>query len=49
LFKGKVQQKWGKLTNDDQDVIERRGAGMSASARSPGRGLKIMDAAVGTL
>ena len=21
-FKGKVQQKWGKLTNDDLDVIE---------------------------
>jgi uncharacterized protein YjbJ (UPF0337 family) len=21
-FKGKAQQKWGKLTNDDMDVIE---------------------------
>jgi uncharacterized protein YjbJ (UPF0337 family) len=21
-FKGKVQQQWGKLTNDDMDVIE---------------------------
>jgi uncharacterized protein YjbJ (UPF0337 family) len=21
-FKGKVQQKWGKLTNDDLDVVE---------------------------
>ena len=22
VFKGKVQQQWGKLTNDDLDVIE---------------------------
>ena len=24
-FKGKVQQQWGKLTNDDLDVIEGNG------------------------
>src|SRR5262249_14673923 len=30
-FKGKVQQKWGKLTNDDLDVIE--GKRMQLSGR----------------
>jgi uncharacterized protein YjbJ (UPF0337 family) len=30
-FKGKVQQKWGKLTNDDIDVIE--GKRMQLSGR----------------
>ena len=38
-FKGKAQQKWGKLTNDDLDVIEgkRRSspAGFSSVTASP--------------
>ena len=33
-FKGKVQQKWGKLTNDDLDVIEGKRTQLSAGSSS---------------
>ena len=33
-FKGKVQQQWGKLTNDDIDVIEGKGLNSPGGSNS---------------
>jgi uncharacterized protein YjbJ (UPF0337 family) len=33
-FKGKAQQKWGKLTNDDLDVIEGKRTELTAAFSS---------------
>ena len=37
-FKGKVQQKWGKLTNDDLDVVEGKRKELS---RPPAAALRL--------